>query len=72
VIYVHAEGKTAKQNSEGNTMKKATWIVKAYTGYKTGWQEIKSFSSPAAADEWLCNYVRANGYSITDFNIIRK
>ncbi|MBQ4201125.1 MAG: hypothetical protein II648_02380 [Bacteroidales bacterium] len=53
-------------------MKKATWIVKAYTGYKTGWQEIKSFSSPAAADEWLCNYVRANGYSITDFNIIRK
>jgi regulator of protease activity HflC (stomatin/prohibitin superfamily) len=51
-------------------MKKATWIVKAYTGYKTGWQEIKSFSSPAAADEWLCNYVRANGYSITDFNII--
>lgn len=53
-------------------MKKATWIVKAFTGYKTGWQEIKRFSNPAAADEWLCNYVRANGYLITDFNIVRK
>ena len=24
-------------------MKKTTWIVKAYTGYKTGWQEIKRY-----------------------------
>ena len=51
---------------------KAAWIVKAYTGYKTGWQEIKRFDNPADADNWLCSYVRANGYSITDFNIVRK
>ena len=55
-------------------MKKAktTWIVKAYTGYKTGWQEIKRFDNPAEADEWLCSFVRENGYSITDFNIVRR
>ena len=39
---------------------KTAWIVKAYTGYKTGWQEIKRFSSPADADLWLCNYIREN------------
>ena len=53
-------------------MKKTTWIVKAYTGYKTGWQEIKRFDNPADADNWLCRYVRENGYSIKDFNIVRK
>ena len=51
---------------------KAAWIVKAYTGYKTGWQEIKRFDSSAKADEWLCSFVRENGYSITDFNIVRR
>jgi hypothetical protein len=71
VIYVHAEGQTTTK-TEGNTMKKTTWIVKAYTGYKTGWQEIKRFDNPADADNWLCSYVRENGYSITDFNIVRK
>ena len=41
-------------------MKKAktAWIVKAYTGYKTGWQELKRFENPADADNWLCNYVK--------------
>ncbi len=51
---------------------KAAWIVKAYRGYKTGWQEIKRFDSSANADEWLCSFVRENGYSITDFNIVRR
>ncbi len=54
------------------TNKKTTWIVKAYTGYKTGWQEIKRFDNPADADNWLCSYVKENGYSITDFNLVRK
>ncbi len=53
-------------------MKKATWIVKAYTGYKTGWQEIKRFDSMAKADNWLCSYVTKNGYSIVDFTIVRR
>ena len=51
---------------------KTTWIVKAYTGYEKGWQEIKRFDNPGDADEWLCSYVRENGYSITDFNIVRR
>lgn len=53
-------------------MKKTTWIVKAYTGYKTGWQEINRFEDPAEADEWLCSYVKVHKYSITDFNIVSK
>lgn len=53
-------------------MKKTTWTVKAYTGYKTGWQEIKTFESPAEADKWLCNHIRENKYSPADFTIVRK
>ena len=48
------------------------WIVKAYTGWETGWQEIKEFDDPIEADDWLCSYVKENGYLITDFNIIRR
>ena len=51
-------------------MKKTAWIVKAYTGYKTGWQEIKRFNNPADADLWLCSYIRENGYSPADFTIV--
>lgn len=53
-------------------MKKSVWIVKAYTGYKTGWQEIKTFDNPGDADAWLCRYIKENGYIPTDFNIIKK
>ena len=52
--------------------KKGTWIVKAYTGYKTGWQEIRRFDNPADADNWLCNHVREDGYSIQDFTIVAR
>ena len=51
-----------------------TWKVKALTAEKTGklvWKTIKEFDSSAKADNWLCDYVRKNGYSITDFNIVR-
>ena len=51
--------------------KEATWIVKAYTGYKTRWQKIRRFDNPADADNWLCSFVKEHGYSITDFNIVR-
>ena len=53
-------------------MMKSVWIVKAYTGCKTGWQEIKTFSTPGEADTWLCKYIKENGYIPTDFNIINK
>ena len=55
-------------------MAKTKWIVKALTAEKPGklvWKTIKEFDSPAKADDWLCSYVKKNGYSITDFNIVR-
>ena len=51
---------------------KNTWAIKANTEYKTGWQEIKSFNNPADADNWLCSYIKENGYSNADFTIVRK
>ena len=50
------------------------WKVKALTAEKPGklvWKTIKEFDSPAKADNWLCSYVKKNGYSITDFNIVK-
>jgi hypothetical protein len=72
-MYYIPKGKTRK--TEETKMKKNTWAVKALTAEEPGrlvWQEIKTFDNAVAADEWLCNYVRANGYSITDFNLVRK
>ena len=68
VINTVPKGKHEKRRN--HTMKKTAWIVKAYTGYEKGWQEIKRFDNPGDADEWLCRHVRENGYSITDFNIV--
>ena len=53
-------------------MKKATWIVKAYTGYKTGWQEIRRFDNPGDADTWLCRLIKEKGYIPTDFTIVKR
>ncbi len=54
-------------------MKKTTkWIVKAYTGYETGWKEIKTFDNPGKADRWLCNHIKENGYHYTDFTIVTR
>lgn len=56
-------------------MAKTKWIVKALTAEKPGklvWKEMKAFDNFAKADKWLCNFVRKNGYSITDFNIVRN
>lgn len=56
-------------------MKKTIWMVKAYMeggDGRIGWQDFKAFESAAEADNWLCDFVRKNGYSITDFNIVRR
>lgn len=45
------------------------YIVKAFTGYKTGWKEIKRFGSAAEADKWLCEYIKKNGYAVSDFTV---
>ena len=42
-------------------------------GYgKLVWTDLKAFDNAADADNWLCNYVRANGLSITDFTVSRR
>lgn len=38
----------------------------------TGWFDLKIFDNPGEADNWLCYYVRKNGYSITDFTVSRR
>ena len=47
-----------------------TYTVKARTN--KGWKEIKRFDSPAEADRWLTNYIKANGYIGSDFTITAK
>ncbi len=53
------------------TTKKSAWVVKVNQGIN-GWRDFKKFDNPAAADEWLCNFVRSNGYWIGDFTIVKR
>lgn len=50
------------------------WMVKALMAEKPGrlvWKDFKAFTNVAEADNWLCSFVMKNGYSITDFNIVK-
>ncbi len=51
--------------------KSTIWVVRVNRGLD-GWQEMKTFTSAAAADNWLCNFVRKNGYWMNDFNLVRR
>ena len=42
--------------------KNTTWVVRAF----------KAFKNAKNADDWVCDYCRKNGYSITDFNLVRR
>lgn len=46
--------------------------IRIYNPGKIEWVVIKEFDSPAKADKWLCEHVRKNGYSITDYNVVRS
>ena len=66
--------KTLRKNFLEETKMAKTWKVKALTAEKPGklvWRTIKEFDSPAKADNWLCSYIKKNGYRIDDFNIVR-
>ena len=55
--------------------KKTNWVVRALTAIEPGklaWEDLKVFNNPGDADNWLSNYCRENGCSITDFNIVRR
>ena len=74
VIYVLPKGKTEK-TGETEMAKKTTWVARGLRAEKPGkrvWTDLKAFDNAADADNWLCNYVRANGLSITDFTVSRR
>ena len=54
---------------KGAVIMKNVWIVKGFKGYGIGWQEIKRFDNPGAADMWLMDYIRENNYIVSDFTI---
>nr|DAP75315.1 MAG TPA: hypothetical protein [Caudoviricetes sp.] len=65
-----------KEKRRVHTMKKNTiWVVSALTAIEPGklvWMDFKTFKSAIAADDWICDYCRKNGYSITDFNLVAR
>lgn len=55
--------------------KNTTWVVRALTAIEPGklvWVDFKTFRSARTADDWLCNYCKKNGCSITDFNLAAR
>lgn len=57
-------------------MKKNTiWVVKALTAIEPGklvWMDFRTFKNAKTADDWICDYCRKNGCSITDFNLVAR
>ncbi len=49
-------------------------MVKALMAEKPGrlvWKDFKAFTNTTGADNCFCSFVMKNGYSITDFNIVK-
>lgn len=52
--------------------KKSTiWVVRVNRGLD-GWQDMRTFTNAAEADNWLCEFVRSHGYWMNDFNLVRR
>ncbi|MCR0459309.1 hypothetical protein MKD03_12205 [[Clostridium] innocuum] len=51
--------------------KRTIWVVRVNRGLD-GWQDMKTFINAAEADNWLCDFVRKNGYWMNDFNLVRR
>ena len=69
------KGKTKKKRRV-HTMKKNTiWVVRTLTAIEPGkliWMDFKTFKNAKTADDWVCDYRRKNGCSVTDFNLVRR
>lgn len=66
------KGKTTQTEDTKMAKKKSTiWVVRVNRGLD-GWQDMKTFTSAAAADTWLCDFVRSHGYWMNDFNLVRR
>ena len=60
-----------KAGRKADMTNKYVFAVKVFRGYKKGWQIAKIFPTMAAADAWMAETVRANGYYYGDFRISR-
>jgi hypothetical protein len=67
--YEHAKGRQGEKNM--TSRKKTVWVVRVNRGLE-GWADVQTFSRLANADNWLRFFVKVNGYSICDFNIISR
>ncbi len=70
--YVPTERENKAKTEDTSMAKKNTiWVVRVNRGLD-GWQDLKTFTSAAAADDWLCEFVRSHGYWMNDFNLVRR
>lgn len=62
-----------KKTEEVNMAKKKStvWVARVNRGL-AGWQDLKTFTNPADADNWLCDFVGSHGYWMNDFNLVRR
>lgn len=51
--------------------KNTIWLVRVNRGLD-GWQDLRTFTNAAEADDWLCEFVRRGGYWMDDFNLVRR
>ena len=66
------KGKTTQTEDTKMAKKKSTiWVVRVNRGLD-GWQDMKTFTNAAEADDWLCAFVRKNGCWMNDFNLVRR
>lgn len=63
---------TGRGKKKEKTMKWEVAVTKRNIDGKSYWSTIRSFDNPGDADEWLCEFVHENGFSISDFKIFAR
>lgn len=54
---------------------KTIWVVKGYELERTGklvWKDLKTFTNPTDAEEWLFNQVRNEGRKMSELTIATR
>lgn len=54
---------------------KTIWVVKGYELERTGklvWKDLKTFTNPTDAEEWLYNQVRNEGRKMSELTIATR
>lgn len=46
--------------------------ITTYNPGQRGWFDLKEFTDFEEADNWLCKYIKDNGYYYGDFKVARK